>query len=544
MNLKLAEEYYKSNDYLQKLQARANYLSLVEKEPLLRNRYIIEDWAVNPVSFIETFGWVKLTEMNGKIAPLFLWEYQKNIIFKLQEAEQDATREHEILIDKPREMGVTWVMVWYMLWRWLFRSQWSGFVLSRTESEVDGGNDDPDSSIFGKFRWAQKKLPVWILPKGFVPKAGQRGTSTDMNLRIMNPGIESSLIGSTTNSNAGRSRRYSFSFIDECFAIEGFNNVYRSLQTVSRVKVFASTVRVGTIFKKFRDLCEEKGDYISLKWQDHPWKDQEWFDDMTRKAEVDPEVMKEISVDYNINLRQQYYPEIAKSEVRDFDYNPSLPTYVSMDFGSQDKTVLIWYQFDGREIKVLECFSSSRRALDWYIPFLNPHVEGFTIDDTGYTDYQKTLMKRLANWKKPVAYFGEAAHFQKNMPSNRSIADELVKYQIRLLYNPHAIKHEARRNATSLLLPRCVFNTNSTGVTELYDALAASRYNSSMKSVTSKEALMKPVHDPEIADFRASFENMTVNVPRIMRNQRADLPRTANGRVDPMMSGIAKYLKI
>ena len=83
MNLKLAEEWFNSKEYLGKLQQRANYLSMVEKSPLLKQKYVLEDWAVNPISFIETFGWVKLTEMNGRTIPFFLWDYQKDIILKL-----------------------------------------------------------------------------------------------------------------------------------------------------------------------------------------------------------------------------------------------------------------------------------------------------------------------------------------------------------------------------------------------------------------------------------------------------------------------------
>lgn len=549
MNIKLAQEYYKSREYLQRLQARANYLTMVEKSPLLQAKYIQDDWAVNPISFIETFGWTKLVDMDSRVVPFFLFDYQKEIIFKLQQGEQDVEREHEILIDKPRKMGVTWVMVYYMLWRWLFKPGWSGFVLSRTEDEVDAGNADPDSSIFGKIRWAQERLPVWLMPEGFSPKGG-RGTSTDMKLRILNPRMESALIGSSTNSNAGRSRRYSFSFIDEAFFIEGFQSVYRAIQSISRVKVFASTTKVGTAFKKLRDLCDANGDYISLTWKDHPWNDEEWYHEMEKKAEIDPEVMKEVEPDYNVNIRQQYYPEIAQAKVVPLEYDSQKNLYCSMDFGSQDKTVIIWYQFDGATIYVLECYSSSRKDLDWYIPFLNPHVliqngpEGaFTMDESKYNEFQLKLIKKVSQWRKPIYYFGEAAHFQKNMPSNRSIADDLVKYGIRLQYNNHAIKHEARRNATKLLLPRMTFNENSDDVMELYDAIAASRYNLAVRSVTSKDALMKPVHDPEIADFRAALENFCVNYPRIARIQRGDLSREPNGRVDSLTSSLLKYLK-
>ena len=544
MNIKIAIEYLKSKEYMDRLQERAFRLQEAEHD-LDKRDELIKDCANDPILFIETFGWTKLTDLNDRTVPFFLWGYQKEVIWKLQEAEADIEKEHEILIDKPRKMGLTWVLVWYLIWRWIFKKGWSGFILSRTETEVDSGDNDPGSSIFGKIRWCFERIPSWIMPAGYKPKSGQRGTQTDKNLKISNPDIGSALVGSTTNSNAGRSRRYSLTFVDEAFAIEGFNSMYRSIQSVSRVKVFVSTSRVGSVFKKFKDVCEAAGDYITLNWRQHPWNDDEWFKEMEKRAEVDPEVMKEVMVDYNVNIQAQYYPEVKDSKVLPVHYNPQLPIFVFMDYGSKDLTVFGWMQFDGHDVHIIEAFSGRRRDLDWYIPFLNPHCiaeKKLEFDQAKYSDNQLKLIEKLLTWRKPTAYFGEAAHFQKHMPANRSVADELIKYGIHLLYNKYAMSHEVRRNATSMILPRCFFNQESAYVMELYDAIGASRFSS--RTGASREALLKPVHDPEIADYRSAFENGMVNVSRVFRHQRDGISRDEKGRVDPMTSAIAKYLKV
>jgi hypothetical protein len=497
----------------------------------------IERWSVDPIEFIETFAWVVIPEFNNSVKPFFLFPYQKKIVTKIWEAELSGL-EHEILIDKPRGMGLTWTLVWYQIWRWLFTPNWGGFNLSRSESEVDDGTFDPGSSIFGKYRWGIQHLPSWLLPEGFVPK-GKKGTTTDMMLRITNPQLSSSLIGSTTNQNAGRSRRYAFTFIDECFAIEHFSSVYRALQSVSRVKVFVSTVKSGRVYQEFKNLCETAGNYISLTWKDHPFKDKQWYEEQLKKAEFDPEVMKEIEVDYAVNIKSQYYPEVRQAKtLYDVQYNRDKPLYVSLDFGTQDRTVLIFSQFDGMYLNILECVSNSRKNLDWYVPFLNPSI---VENPDHYTPLYKGILKKIQTWNKPTAYFGEAAHFMKVMPLNRSIADELIKYGIRLICNNYAVKHEPRRHATSLMLPRTVFNFSSDGVTELYDSISNSRYADSMRG-TSKESHMKPVHDDVIADFRSSFENLCVNIPRIFRNQRKDtmsVPETKQ-----FANNMLRYLKI
>lgn len=537
MRHKLLDEWYSSNEYREKLINRMKLLQQCENEPLEIPRLVIERWSKNPIEFIEQFGWVIIPEFNDEIKPFFLFEYQKKIIQKIWDAELSG-EDHEILIDKPRGMGLTWTIVWYEIWRWLFSENWGGFNLSRSEAEVDSGNSDPNSSIFGKFRWSISMLPEWLVPEGFMPK-GKKGTSTDMSLRISNPSMGSSLIGSTTNQNAGRSRRYSFTFVDECFAIEHFNSVWRSLQSVSRVKVFVSTVKAGKVFQDFKAMCEKNGDYVSLKWSDHPFKDQQWYEEQLKKAEFDPEVMKEIEVDYTVNIRSQYYPEIRQSQiVYDYVFDRKKPVYISLDFGAQDLTVIIYWTFDGNNFIALDCISNSRKNLDWYIPFLNPTIQE---NPEHYLPYHLEALKRIRAYGKPKAYFGEAAHFQKVMPLNRSIAEELNKYGVRLLYNNHAVTYEPRRRATSLLLPRTIFNFNSDGVTELYDAISNSRYASANRG-TSKDAHLKPVHDVGLADFRSAFENFCVSVPRILRLQRDEVPLEVkrDSRIRDMMN----YLKV
>ena len=536
MRTLLLQNYYKSKDYFTLNKQRADIWNLCKTDPLFITKKCLE-WKEDPVGFIEAFGWVIIPEFNNAIKPFFLFPYQRTIIKKIYKAEVSG-EDHEILIDKPRGMGLTWTLTWYQLWRWLFTENWGGFNLSRSESEVDDGTIDPGSSLFGKYRWSIDHLPSWLIPEGFVPK-GKKGTTTDMMLRISNPAINSSLIGSSTNQSAGRSRRYSLTFVDECFSIEHFQSVYRSLQSVSRVKVFVSTVKAGRIYQDFKNMTEAAGNYISLTWKDHPFKDQIWYDEQIKKAEFDPEVMKEIEVDYSVNIKSQYYPEIRQAKIqRDVQYDRTKPLYVGMDYGSQDSTVLIFAQFNGFDLVILECIRNTRRNLDWYVPFLNPTI---VENPDFYTPYYRSRLKTTQTWTKPVAYFGEAAHFQKVMPLNRSIADELIKNGIRLTFNNYAVRHEPRRHATSQMLARTVFNFSSDGVTDLYDAIANSRYADTNRG-TSKESHMKPVHDDIISDYRSAFENLCCSVSRVFRNQRKDI--VDNPESKQFANNMIKYLKI
>lgn len=515
MRSALIEEWYNGPEYLKKLQSRANNLRMCEADPLQRARLIMDVWAVDPIAFIEDFCFIMMPEFRNETKPFFLFEYQKKVINKLLESELSGL-DVEMLVDKPRGMGLTWIISAYLIWRWLFTPNWSGFVLSRTETEVDDGSADPSSSIFGKIRFMIAHLPPWILPEGFKAK-GAKGTSTDSKLRLLNPQMGTIIAGSSTNANAGRSRRYSFIFADECFSIERFTEVWRSLQSVARVKVFVSTVKPGRVFKEFKELIEESGNYVSLTWKEHPFKDQMWYEEQLKKAEFDPEVMKEISADYALNPKSQYYPEIVRARVEDLIYDRRLPLYTFMDFGKQDLTVIGWAQFDGKDLRIIDCYANSQKPLEFYVPFLNPNI---AYNPDQYPDSE--TLRRVRAYEKPVGYFGEQAHFKTEMANNSSVAKELGKYGIRLIYNHYAIQYEPRRKASAMLLPRTVFNRGSSRVMELYDALANSRYTNSI-AATSKVSILKPVHDDGIADYRAAFENLCVNVSRVIKFQRDKL---------------------
>lgn len=486
--------------------------------------------------YCEDFLFLIIPEYADAIKPFFLFDYQKDIIAKFREAEASG-KDVEILIDKPRGMGLTWLLVAYFNWKWMFQPNWTAFILSRTEVEVDDGTQTPNNSIFSKFRWMLAHMPNWALPDGFQPKK-EKGTSTDSTLKIINPVLKSGIFGSSTNSNAGRSRRYSLVFVDECFAIDRFTEVHRSLTSVARVQIYVSTTKASREAKNFM-MSIKPENYISLEWRDHPWKDQEWYEEQIKKAEFDPEIMKEVDKGYSISEKLQYYPEIKFSKVAKIHYNNQLPIYCGLDFGKGDLTVIVWAQFDGNQINIIHCYYNANKGkATWYAPFLNREWE---VDkNMQYTPKALQYMDKVRMLPKPTGFFGELAHSIKSMADGTSIATSLAKCGIRLMWNNYAVEHEPRRTATALLLPKMVFNEDDENVMKLYDAITNSRYSN---TTTTKNGAMKPVHDDEIADFRAALENLCVNVGRIFKHQRKE--SSEGGMSDSgFINNLVQYLKV
>jgi hypothetical protein len=539
MRIELLENYYQGDEYRAKLIARLQTFQYVEKDPTAMTQFVVDKWAINPIDFIEQFGYIINPKFHNEVKPFFLFDYQRRILTKMWEAEVSG-QETEILIDKPREMGLTWIMVWYYIWRWLFTKNWSGAVLSRTETEVDDGTADPSKSIFGKIRWSLQYLPEWIMPDDFTFK-GKKGTSTDQSLRISNPNMMSSIVGSTANENAFRGSRFSFSWVDECFFVEHFQAVHRSISHVASTRVYISTSKVGRQYAKFVELIEEAGNHIQLTWRDNPFKDQIWYDEKMKEAAFDPEAIKEIDVSYAVNSTMQYYPELSTAKLSPVTYDYKRPMFISLDYGKQDHTVLIWWQFDGLNFNILECIARNIVEFDWFTPFMNKDLP---YDEKKYVGYLKPIIEKVRSWNKPHGVFGEPAHLQTHYPSNTSIQKELRKYGVMLRVNNYAIQYEVRRKAVSIILPRCVFNSDSDGVGELYDALLNSRYAGNAKGL-SKESMMKPAHDDEVGDYRSAFENGAANVPKVLRLQRDSIsPDLKRGGTNNIIDSLNKYIRI
>ena len=495
-------------------------------------------YSVDPVRYIEDFCFIKFTEFDSKPKPFFLFDYQKRILKRWQEMEMSG-EDIDCLVDKPRGMGLTWLATAYFTWKFLFAPHDSTFVLSRTETEVDDGTPNPDSSIFGKIRWQLAMHPKWMLPDRFKLKES-KGTATDSMLKLLNPAIGSSIIGSSTNANAGRSRRYTRTFVDECFYIDHFSEVYRSLTSVSRMKIFVSTTVESKTAKDFKDMCEARGNYIPLTWKDHPFKDDIWYEDLKMKAEQldDPDLMREAQIDYSVSPKSQYYPEIVKAECLPLEYNPMRPLFVSLDIGGrQDKFVTGYWQFDGMHFDLIEAYENNNRPTEWYAPFLTPYAE---MDGKfEYNEYQKLLIAKVKKWHRPIAWFGELDHTVKRMPTNQSSADVLKPYGIHIRYNQYAIEHKPRRTATASLLPRMRFNSESSAVMKVYDAIAASKYAGTDKTTTEN---LKPYHGTDgTADRRAMVENFCVNVGRLLKHQRNDVQ---DPNVRSFASAIIKSLRV
>lgn len=207
------------------------------------------------------------------------------------------------VVEKSRDMGVSWLCVAIATWMWLFHA---GVVVgfgSRKEAYVDDlGNP---ASLFWKVRETIKLLPAEFVPKGFDMRAHAP------SMKIINPENGSTIIGEA-GDNIGRGNRTSVYFVDESAFLERQESVAAALSQTSNCKLHVSTPNgAGNVFYRMRH--SGRVPVFVFDWRDDPRKDQAWYD--RQVATLDPVIVaQEIDRDYSASVANSW---IAGTHVRE-----------------------------------------------------------------------------------------------------------------------------------------------------------------------------------------------------------------------------------
>jgi len=143
--------------------------------------------------------------------PFCAYLYQDEEILKLKECIEGG---QDRVLEKSRDMGVTWIVLGTMFWFWCQPEGGADFLLgSRIEDYVDKKGDP--RTHFAKLRYLLNRLPKWLRPKGFNPR------SHDTFMKLINPQTESSFTGESNNPNFSTQGRYLAILYDEFAKWEG-----------------------------------------------------------------------------------------------------------------------------------------------------------------------------------------------------------------------------------------------------------------------------------------------------------------------------------
>lgn len=246
-------------------------------------------------TFVYTYNPKKI---GNEELPFITYAFQDETILKILEK---VRRGEDLLIEKSRDMGATWLVLAVLDWYFRFHSNRTFMILSRKEDSVDK-TDDKDALMW-KLDFLNDHLPKWLQPD-----------ITRTNLHIGNDDNNSSIDGESTNGDAGRGGRRSAMMLDEYGAVENGAEVSKATADNTNTRIFVSTPQgMGNDFadKRFSGDME----VITLHWSRHPEKAKgihvgadmklhsPWYDkECKRRSRI--EVAQELDIDYGASDAQ------------------------------------------------------------------------------------------------------------------------------------------------------------------------------------------------------------------------------------------------
>lgn len=217
--------------------------------------------------WVENYVWIEEPRSDIQKIPMLLYPYQREAaqtIINLLEDSVKNMRKHDILVEKTRDMGWTWLLVTIGVWYWLFHHKSSLFG-SRKQDLADTLGDM--KSILEKGRYIIRNLPEWMLPRGF------RLDKNMGHLLLKNPegGV---MTGEAACPDFGRGDRKFFIVLDESASWAYDYAAAQACGNSTSVRIFISTPRGP--FNKFAMMRKGEDNVkpviLTSHWTQHPIK--------------------------------------------------------------------------------------------------------------------------------------------------------------------------------------------------------------------------------------------------------------------------------
>ena len=321
-------------NYEEVFQQRLERLERMRAQPEIVHR-LKDYYAGNPADFINDWGMTfdpRLAERGLRtVVPFILFPKQREFIGWLLQrwlAREDG------LVEKSRDMGLSWLTVGFAAWMMLFKTGTVVGFGSRKESYVDQiGNP---ASLFWKVREFINLLPAEFQPDGW--DAAKHAPF----MKIQNP-ENGSFITGEAGDNIGRGNRTSIYFVDEAAFLEHPESADAALSQTSNCRLYVSTPNgAGNPF--YRRAHDGKTKKFVFDWRDDPRKDEAWYE--KQKDTLDPVVLaQEVDRSYTASVANAFISGelvTAASRKGPMDVMPYGPIIMGIDvarFGDDGSSI-------------------------------------------------------------------------------------------------------------------------------------------------------------------------------------------------------------
>jgi len=216
----------------------------------------------DPNYFIENY--VRISHPEQGPIPFHTYPFQKDLL-------RDFVDYRFNIILKARQLGISTVTGAYAAWLILFHREKNILVIATKLSTA--GN------LVKKVKFMIKNLPSWL----------QIADISIDNRNSFELSNGSQIKASSKSGDAGRSEALSLLIVDEAAHVEGLDELwkglYPTLSTGGRCIALSTPNGVGNWFyRMYVDADDDKNDFHPTKliWDEHPDRDEEWFEKETR----------------------------------------------------------------------------------------------------------------------------------------------------------------------------------------------------------------------------------------------------------------------
>ncbi|KKN40367.1 hypothetical protein LCGC14_0734190 [marine sediment metagenome] len=268
--------------------------------------------------YVNTFVWTFNPKLRGeKVIPFVTYPFQDEAFREIVAAVAD----HDLVIEKSRDMGASWMCVTVFDWFARFFPYQTFLMVSRKEDLVDKTGDP--KSLFYKIDFIHRHLPGWLVP-----------STVRTNLHMEYLETNSTIDGESTTGDVGRGDRRTAVLCDEFAMVQDGYKVNRALRDVADCRLFNSTPAgaVGAFYDHVNNPDMRK---VTLHWSEHPvkaeglYRDAEgrlrspWYDLQCRRANNPVEIAIELDIDYKGSSYGFYGGELIK-KIKTEDVQPPL----------------------------------------------------------------------------------------------------------------------------------------------------------------------------------------------------------------------------
>lgn len=247
---------------------RMDLLDRAEQDEALQQD-LLDACAASQLFFVNAFcmTWHQFDVVDGKriespypSQPMITWEIQDELLSRFERCIENG---EDVLIDKARDMGASWLCIDFNHWNMVFKHDTTILSMSRNEDYVDKPGNM--KAIFQKHDFINSWLPGWMRPPDCF-----LGQANRTHMHWINPVTNSTNDGESTTKHASRGDRRKIAFLDEFGAVQNGAQMRNATRDAALVRIVNSTSVPGSEYNRWR--ADKRIPVFTMPYYEHPDK--------------------------------------------------------------------------------------------------------------------------------------------------------------------------------------------------------------------------------------------------------------------------------